>query len=338
MSNDNINLPLLTHHRRRRSNCYGICAPLVKKNAVDVVTVLLAHQKEIETTFNIFGKIDSCDDRHCTESIEKSCQSIDQGQENFSQQALCEINDGDDQQDKHTRTDSEIPIHVIVNGNDCDDDSVSSFGDEESLSSSTRSIFSGYWDVQKEASKEQPSTTETVDSTIPSKCDYDTKITKYTDESYQELNYSSSLTSIKKVDGYELALREYEDGLTTLPRAESLNDNLNLKDVTGSSVESTASRRRIFEHQYSNSLSRIPSYHYSSCSIQKASSTSALLHTRMRRRSCLRPLGRSKSVSIDNGSLSKVVNNVTFDPTVSVHEYDKPYEISASDGWSKWFV
>lgn len=164
---------------------------------------------------------------------------------------------------------------------------------------------------------------------------------------------------------YETALRGYEDGRTILPRAAALNDQQDTDDGTstdsGTDVQSSkqsskeslppprpdagpntpspgsVARRNIFANTYYNSSCHLPSYRYSNDNILKASSTSALLPTPQRRqRSCLRPLTRS--VSAAAGHVCAEGGRVTFDPTVSVLEYDRPHTMQASNGWSKWFV
>lgn len=50
------------------------------------------------------------------------------------------------------------------------------------------------------------------------------------------------------------------------------------------------------------------------------------------------PIASTASPSVASSAAGTEGGKVTFDPTVSVLEYDRPHTMQASDGWSKWFV
>lgn len=163
-------------------------------------------------------------------------------------------------------------------------------------------------------------------------------------------NISGCNSTESHKEEYEMILRGHEDGKTTKLRAALQNEEQDTIDGCENDARphlnehkpihlstSDLSRRSIFSSNYSQYEHEHLSYRYSDDDMHKVSSTSALL----RRRSCLRPLGRSVSAAgrSDNiGVVNETGGKVTFDPNVEVVEYSRPCTVQASNGWSKWFV
>jgi len=257
---------------------------------------------------------------------------------------------------------------------DCSNDSISTIGIDPGLNDNPRSIFSKYWDLKNpnvvpEVIMSTSSihckngTSTSVQSTpINENVSEDRSHTvRFPEMTYQEYALSrrsrSHSVGSDTID-YETTLRRYERGRTTIPRAATLNDQkgTTITDISNNgnkfchsdsnnspairksqNLPEPTQRRRLFSNDFSNYVSNLPSYSYSDDCVHKTSSTSALLLDKTLRmhRSCLRPLSRSKSavVASDIGG-----RGVTFDPNVSVVEYDRPVTKYASNGWSKWFV
>lgn len=157
-------------------------------------------------------------------------------------------------------------------------------------------------------------------------------------------------------DVYEDILKVNELGRTSMPNATSLKEVENNEDksplttpvstelLTNSFNSNTSSLRNInartiFSNKYSKSTPSFVSYGYierTNNPVRKTSSTSSL---RKKQRSCL----RSRSCSVDSTALASLQSSstkpsVSFDSRVFVHEYEKPHDRYATNGWSKWFV
>lgn len=282
------------------------------------------------------------------------------------------------------------------NDDDCSNDTASTIGVVSPLNDNQRSLFSNYWDENGPKTTNIPATvlsrspshytSETSASVASSaiksnasdaislvhRTKTEMRLSTESYKSYQEYcppEIPKRNTSKSDIDEYEIALRGYEHGRTTIPRTAVLNDQhdttikTSVMDDRPTKSENddslpnqtqhnplhpsprTVTRRNIFSNYYSNSEVNLPSYRYSSDYILRLSSTSALLPTRRtwmkHHRSCLRPLGRSLSASAGSGTTggdSSVADRVTFNPNVRVLEYDRPHIVQASDGWSKYFV
>jgi len=257
---------------------------------------------------------------------------------------------------------------------DCSNDSVSTIGVDSTLDDNPRSIFSKYWDVKNE--KVVPEVVVSKSSTycnngastsvqsspihehIPEGKSHTFHLPKMTYQDYAICHRSRRNSVCSDTLDYEIALKRYERGRTTTPRAAALNDQsgTTITDISANGNGSSHSdrndsqanrepqntpkstqRRRLFSNDFSSHVSNFSSYRYSDDYIHKASSTSALLirQTLRRQRSCLRPLSRSMSAVAGSEIGGR---GVTFDPNVSVMEYDRPVTNYASSGWSKYFV
>jgi len=249
---------------------------------------------------------------------------------------------------------------------DCSNDSVSTMGIDAALNDNPRSIFPKYWHVKNPKAVVPQvvmsrSLTSAHSSPIHERAAEDRLHTHLPEETYADFARSRLFrrhSTCSNSKDYEMTLRRYERGRTTIPRAAALNDqrgtattDISRKEVSPShSVDNDplplhpktpkapkpTKQRKLFSNDFSSYVSNLPSYRYSDDCMLKTSSTSALLQERAMRcqRSCLRPLTRSSSAIVG----SEIGGRVTFDPNVSVLEYDRPVTNYASHGWSKWFV
>jgi hypothetical protein len=236
-----------------------------------------------------------------------------------------------------------LPVTEIIQMNSTDDDSVSTL---ESLEKGQRSIFGNYWTSNDDISsgvesvhKASLTSQETASSTLSSFYDdgehFQITGNRYQCDTivYQEYSQCDTISFKKKsFYQYEDLIKENEEGRTFLPRAASLNDNVqvdcNQLQKSHSIKRSTSgTRRNLFSNKYPEQRTSIRSYGY----ISQSSSTS-LLQTTRRQRPCLRTSQTMDSLSSCNSKLS-----VSFDPRVSVHEYDKRFEKYTHDGWSSLF-
>lgn len=248
---------------------------------------------------------------------------------------------------------------------DCSNDSVSTMGIDAALNDNPRSIFPKYWHVKNPKAVVPQvvmsrSFTSAHSSPIHEHAAEGRLHTHLPEETYAEYARSQLFrrdsTCSNNSKDYEMTLRRYERGRTTIPRAAVLNDQTtnisNNEDNPSSSLSDESDtppvdsktpktpkptkQRKLFSNDFSSYVSNLPSYRYSDDYMLKTSSTSALLQERAMRcqRSCLRPLTRSSSAIVG----SEIGGRVTFDPNVSVLEYDRPVTNYARHGWSKWFV
>jgi len=406
MSPSSPNVPFITIQRQCQSARHS-SRPMIytndsmkKSSSVDMIAALLTfnegHYEDTTTcTFssdNITN--DGINDNGDVDNHETIIASRDEEDDYYT------MNNKDDEQEniRVNQIASDIPTSITPisssqedNADDCSNDTVSTLGLDSELNDNPRSIFSNYWDgkdpknipatVLSRSSSHCTSVTSTSVSSSAINSDASEDMSpvhrmkmRLPLESYQEYRTSEipRRNSVKSdMDEYEMALREYEHGRTTIPKAAALNDqrdttikisviddkptktgndnispnkNHNQRNPLHPSPR-IITRRNIFSKNYSNSEANLPSYRYSSDYILQVSSTSALLPTRrarlQRHRSCLRPLGRSLSASAGNGTTggeSMVGGRVTFNPNVKVLEYDRPHIMQASDGWSKYFV
>jgi len=277
------------------------------------------------------------------------------------------INEYDQSNDKdEDQAVSDVPT-IITHTSSID--SISTIGVDSSLNDNPRSIFSNYWDtknpevvpevvISRSSTHCNSGTSTSVQSSpihehILENTSHSIHFPETTYKEYAMPHISRRNSTCSDTQDYETALRRYEVGRTTIPRAAALNDpigttitnipnnrdNSSQNDGNDSPVNQKlqhppkpTQQRKLFSNDFSSYVSNLSSYRYSDDHILKTSSTSALFREQIlrRQRSCLRPLSRSKSAVI--------AGRVTFNPNVSVLEYDRPVSNYASHGWSKWFV
>mmetsp|Transcript_16430 Transcript_16430/g.23374 ORF Transcript_16430/g.23374 Transcript_16430/m.23374 type:complete len:360 (+) Transcript_16430:101-1180(+) len=218
---------------------------------------------------------------------------------------------------------------------------------------SSRSIFRKYWDKSKNTAymkQEDSFTTDATTTTTISRRSQECDMTQDLNKSFYSLQKQDSRRKDQEGDSiYEETIKEYEEGRTAAPLESYLNDYQNLSlhdDVNVEQIPRTSllknsslnARRRIFKHipeTIYHAKTSVQSYGYTSSFIRKAQSTSALI-ARKRQRSCLRPRSFSLPEQMKDSSPS-IHQSVSFDPKVSIHEFDKAHNIYAKDGWSKYF-
>ena len=262
------------------------------------------------------------------------------------------------------------------NGSSDDDGSVSSldsFEKEEfpmtpSLQSK-RPIFAKYWkanDVHTETNDDAECIMKksslvakdcrTASYTL-SRCAREATIFLPDEFAYQEFNRDFTRYNTNSAnDIYEDILKTNELGRTTMPNATSLKEVENddekgpltapvSTELLSDSVKSNTSSltnlntRTIFSNKYSKSTPSLVSYGYRERTNNPVRKTSSASSLRKKQRSCL----RSRSFSVDSTALASLQSSstkpsVSFDLRVFVHEYEKPPERYAANGWSKWFV
>jgi hypothetical protein len=223
---------------------------------------------------------------------------------------------------------SSVPIWIEVEDSS-DDDSVSSIESfDEDCSprySNSRSIFNDYWSNDGKTVPKLQRTISTSSTSSP----------RFQSDPQPLLTHQNVINSELVSPEYELYLKENEEGRTTIPESTTLNDDTVLMEFSPSDYNKGAdhSLRGIFAEKYSNSSPCLSSYKYASYSVRKRSSSCGLLV----KPPCLRKSSfDSTKCSNSTTSLSKQV--VSFDPKVSVHEFDKPTYNRPNDGWSSYFA
>jgi len=240
---------------------------------------------------------------------------------------------------------------------ECSNDTVSELGLDAALNDNPRCIFSNYWNGKE--SKYLPGTGVSKSSSY---CTSSTSMSSSTLRSNisdaKPLAYSTKaeLCVSKKSDDSGMHVGEHRSMWQAISPDDELveTDKTSATDDPSIKAEYTDPLPKKCElnplHPSPQAFSRrniFPTNYYKSMDdyIPKVSSTSALLparriHGKQKQGSCLRPLGRSSSAS-GSGAVngcSEVGGKVTFDPDVSVVEYDQQFTMQASAGWSKFFM
>lgn len=352
-----------------------------KSSSVEIMAALLTLKEElVEDTTTCAASSDpsstsekTSQNGHANKQNEDTDYQLSHNEDADSHEAVYGIGDdtmnkiNDEQASKGVcQIPSDIPISIIPissshgdRDDDCSNDTVSTLGVDSALNDNPRSIFSNYWDGQdlknipatvlsKSSSRCTSATSLSVASSAINSNAPDTISLAHRMEREMHVSGFPRHDSIKSdIDEYEIALRGYERGRTTIPRAAALNDQRNSitkTSVMGGQLTKTENgdilpnqkqhdqpsdlRRHIFSNKYSSQL-------------PYCRSTSALTQ-QQRYRSCLRPLGRSLSAVVQSeitDGESEVGGKVTFAPNVKILEYGRPHTIQASSrGWSKYFV
>lgn len=269
-------------------------------------------------------------------------------------------------------TNNSIPHYVSDNA---DDESVSTLGSNCEQHSSdvndlNRSIFRDFWksDVSSDdkkaiSSSRHSSSTPSIRTESSFHHEEVARLDRYTHEMTILPEWSSYLQDCNEEErfaarktfgsGYEEFLKINEAGRTARPSAALLNDGTSRQSFrrytpqnplcSVPSSKTTTTRRTIFSHKYTNQPT-LPSYGYKYNSSSKRAGKSPLPFL-LRNRKMLRSSLRDRSTSLSEtttadlshlSSLSRL--SVSFDPRVSIHEFNKPFELYVADGWSKNFA
>lgn len=240
---------------------------------------------------------------------------------------------------------------------ECSNDTVSELGLDAALNDNPRCIFSNYWNGKESKYLPGPGISKSS-----SYCTSSTSMSSSTLHSNisdaKPLAYSTkaAMCISKKFDDSGMYAEEHgatwqaispDDELVETDKTSAIDDPSIKAEYTNPLQKKcehnplhpspqTFSRRNIFSNNYYKSMDDY---------IPKVSSTSALLparriHGKQKQGSCLRPLGRSSSAAVPGAvnACREVGGKVTFDPDVSVVEYDQQFTMRASAGWSKFFM
>lgn len=248
-----------------------------------------------------------------------------------------------------------IPSYI----NDADDGSVSSL---ESLTDAvdrrktenTRSIFHEFWQEGKKESepKHRSCSIVTLDTTSSTLSKGTSRITQGSQE-WSHPDFTGELIRPNRrntTNAYEEILMINESGRTVTPSSGIL------KQSSGDSIRPRRQslgcapqppRRTIFTEKYVSVQSPVRSYGYQlptdkdGITLSQSDSLASLLQSKRH----LKPSLRCRSISYDSSTMvesseqsSQSKLTVSFDPNVSIHEFNKPYENYVAPGWSKLFA
>lgn len=250
---------------------------------------------------------------------------------------------------------TKVPDYIT----DTDDGSVSSLESltdamDRSENDTARNIFHEFWQEDKKRyecrKRLSDNTVDVASSSLPK--GHSSCITKGSQE-WSHPDFTGELKRPNRRNScniYEEVLMMNEAGRTVIPSAGLLKHS-EVGPVrprclsTGCAPQQP--RRTIFTQKYSSVQSPISSYGYQINTNHESHNLphSTSLGSVVQNKRYLKPSLRGRSVSYDSSTLvgssvqsSQSKLSVSFDPNVSIHEFNKPYENYVAAGWSKLFA
>lgn len=250
---------------------------------------------------------------------------------------------------------SSIPPYI----HDVDDSSISSLeslndaADRRTVENS-RSIFHEFWQEGKKESepKKRSCSIVTLDTASSTFSKGNSRITQGSQE-WSHPDFTGELIKPNRrniTNAYEEVLMINESGRTVIPSSgilkKSAGDSIRPRSQSMGCAPQPP-RRTIFTEKYSSVQSPVSSYGYQlptdkdGITLRQSDSLASLLQNKR----YLKPSLRDRSISYDSSTMvessvqsSQSKLTVSFDPNVSIHEFNKPYENYIAPGWSKLFA
>lgn len=216
----------------------------------------------------------------------------------------------------------------------------------------SRSIFHEFWQEEKKESDSQNRTCSimTLDTTSSILSKGNSRITQGSQE-WSHPDFTGELIRPNRrnsTNAYEEILMINESGRTVIPSSGILKHAMGVPNrPKNQSLHPQPPRRTIFTEKYASVQSPVSSYGYQlptdkdGITLRQSYSLSSLLQSKR----YLKPSLRGRSISYDSSTMvessvqsSQSKLTVSFDPNVSIHEFNKPYENYIAPGWSKLFA
>jgi hypothetical protein len=288
----------------------------------------------------------------------RSMQAKTEAQSFFSSEKGISIHDYSFANDMHqpvssTQVTNCVPSYI----DDVDDSSISSLESlndavDKRKTETSRSIFHEFWQEEKKESDSQNRTCSimTIDTTSSILSKGNSRITQGSQE-WSHPDFTGELIRPNRrnsTNAYEEILMINESGRTVIPSSGILKHAMGVPNrPKNQSLHPQPPRRTIFTEKYASVQSPVSSYGYQlptdkdGITLRQSYSLSSLLQSKR----YLKPSLRGRSISYDSSTMvessvqsSQSKLTVSFDPNVSIHEFNKPYENYIAPGWSKLFA